>query len=387
MIKTATRLDSVQEYYFATKLREVRALLESDKPIINAGIGNPDLLPPDQVIPAITAALQDPKAHGYQSYLGLPELREAMSQFYQTQYKVTLDSETEIIPLMGSKEGILHISMAFLNSGDYVLIPDPGYPTYASAARLCEAIPVAYDLKEENHWLPDFEALEQLDLSKVKIMWINYPHMPTSAAGSKELFEKLVHFAKKHEILLVNDNPYSCVGYEDKISLHQVAGSKGGVLELNSISKTFNMPGWRVGMLTGNASLLKEVLKVKTNMDSGMFYGIQKGAITALRTDYNWLENQNKIYKTRRALTIQLAETLNLIPQEQNGGLFLWCKLPDGMTDDKAFVNELLYEHHIFIAPGSIFGKNGEGFVRFSLCVNEELIQEMIHRVSKTVEA
>jgi LL-diaminopimelate aminotransferase len=387
MIKTATRLDSVQEYYFATKLREVRSLLEEGKPIINAGIGNPDLLPPDQVIPAITAAMQDPKAHGYQSYLGLPELRESMSQFYSMHYNVALDSASEVIPLMGSKEGILHISMAFLNPGDAVLIPDPGYPTYASATRLCEAIPVAYDLKEENHWIPDFEALEQLDLSKVKIMWINYPHMPTSAAGSKELFEKLVHFAKKHEILLVNDNPYSCVGYEDKISLHQVAGSKGGVLELNSISKTFNMPGWRVGMLTGNASLLKEVLKVKTNMDSGMFYGIQKGAIAALKTDASWLENQNKIYETRRALTIQLAKTLNLKPQEQNGGLFLWCKLPDGMKDDKGFVDRLLHENDIFIAPGSIFGKNGESYVRFSLCVNEELIQEMIHRVSKTVEA
>ncbi|WP_397303020.1 pyridoxal phosphate-dependent aminotransferase [Nonlabens ulvanivorans] len=387
MIKAATRLDSVQEYYFATKLREVRSLLEEGKPIINAGIGNPDLLPPEQVIPAITAALQDPKAHGYQSYLGLPELREAMSQFYKTHYSVSLDAESEIIPLMGSKEGILHISMAFLNPGDAVLIPDPGYPTYASATRLCEAMPVTYALKEENHWLPDLEELEQLDLSKVKIMWINYPHMPTSVAGSKELFEKLVHFAKKHEILLVNDNPYSCVGYEDKISVHQVAHSKDVVLELNSISKTFNMPGWRVGMLTGKSTLLKEVLKVKTNMDSGMFYGVQKGAIAALKTSDDWIENQNRIYKIRRDLTIQLAEKLEIQPQEQNGGLFVWCKLPNGMTDDKAFVDQLLHESHIFIAPGSIFGKNGEGYVRFSLCVNEDKIQEMIHKVTKKVEA
>jgi len=384
MIKTATRLDSVQEYYFATKLREVRALSDSGKPIINAGIGNPDLLPPDHVFPALAAALQDPKAHGYQSYLGLPELREAMSQFYKTHYKVTLDAASEIIPLMGSKEGILHISMAFLNPGDAVLIPDPGYPTYASATRLCEAIPVVYNLKEENNWLPDFEALEQLDLTKVKIMWTNYPHMPTGAAGSKEVFEKLIAFATKHEILLVNDNPYSCL-YEDRISIHQVAGSMKVALELNSISKTYNMAGWRVGMLTGNASLLKEVLKVKTNMDSGMFYGIQKGAIAALKTDQEWSQKQNNIYKTRRALTIQLAEALHLEPQIQNGGLFLWCKLPGGMKDDKAFVDQLIHENHIFIAPGSIFGKNGEGYVRFSLCVKEEQIREMIDRVSKKV--
>lgn len=384
MIKTATRLDSVQEYYFATKLREVRALSDSGKPIINAGIGNPDLLPPDHVLPALATALQDPKAHGYQSYLGLPELRAAMAGFYKKQYEVTLDPATEIIPLMGSKEGILHISMAFLNPGDQVLIPDPGYPTYASATRLCEATPVVYDLKEENHWLPDFEALEQLDLSKVKIMWTNYPHMPTGAAGSKEVFEKLITFAAKHEILLVNDNPYSCL-YDGRLSIHQVSGSKEVALELNSISKTYNMAGWRVGMLTGNASLLKEVLKVKTNMDSGMFYGIQHGAIAALKTDNSWLENQNKIYKARRALTMQLAKTLPLKLQEQDGGLFLWCKLPDGMKDDKVFVDKLLHENDIFIAPGSVFGKNGEGFVRFSLCVEEEMIKEMIDRVSKKV--
>ncbi len=387
MIKAATRLDSVQEYYFATKLREVKLLLDAGKPVINAGIGNPDLLPPEQVIPAITAALQNPEAHGYQSYLGLPNLRKAISQFYKTHYDVTLDEESEVVPLMGSKEGILHISMAFLNPEDQVLIPDPGYPTYASATRLCEAIPIAYALKEVNNWLPDLEELEQLDLSKVKIMWINYPHMPTSVAGSKELFEKLVHFAKKHEILLVNDNPYSCVGYEEKISIHQVTHSKDVVLELNSISKTFNMPGWRVGMLTGKSSLLKEVLKVKTNTDSGMFYGIQKGAIAALKTSDDWIENQNRIYKIRRDLTIQLAEKLELLPQEQNGGLFVWCKLPKENNNDKAFVDQLLHENHIFIAPGSIFGKNGEGYVRFSLCVNEDQIQQMIHRVTKKVEA
>jgi LL-diaminopimelate aminotransferase len=387
MIPAANRLDSVQEYYFATKLREVRNLLLSGKPIINAGIGNPDLLPPKHVVPALAAALQDPSAHGYQSYLGLPELRIAMASFYKKQYQVDLDPDSEIIPLMGSKEGILHISMAFLNPGDEVLIPNPGYPTYASATKLCEATPISYDLVAEHHWMPDFEALEQLDLSKVKIMWTNYPHMPTGAAGSIQVFERLIAFAKKHHILLVNDNPYSCVGYENKISIHQVAGAKEVALELNSISKTYNMAGWRLGMLAGKAEVIKEVLKVKTNMDSGMFYGVQKGAIAALETDNSWLENQNNIYKKRRLLTMELAMSLHLQPLVQSGGLFVWCKLPDGGKDDKAFVDHLLYEYHIFIAPGSVFGSNGTGYVRFSLCVNEELIKEMIERVSKKVEA
>ncbi|QJP33425.1 aminotransferase class I/II-fold pyridoxal phosphate-dependent enzyme [Nonlabens sp. Ci31] len=386
MIQAAKRLDSVQEYYFATKLREVRSLILLGKPIINAGIGNPDLLPPEHVVPALTAALQDTSAHGYQSYLGLPELRTAMAGFYKKQYQVVLDSDSEIIPLMGSKEGILHASMAFLNPGDEVLIPDPGYPTYASATKLCEATAVSYDLTADHNWMPDFDALEKLDLSKVKIMWTNYPHMPSGAPGSLEFFERLIAFAKKNEILIINDNPYSCL-YPDKISIHQVAGSMEVALELNSISKTYNMAGWRVGMLSGKAEVLKEVLKVKTNMDSGMFYGVQKGAIAALETDNSWLENQNKMYKKRLVLTVELAMSLNLQPQEQSGGLFVWCKLPEGEKDDKAFVDHLLYENGIFIAPGSIFGSNGIGYVRFSLCVKEEQIKEMIERVSKKIEA
>lgn len=381
MIATAARLNSVQEYYFATKLREVAHLLKEGKPVINAGIGSPDLLPPDHVIPALTVALQDQRAHAYQSYLGLPELREQMARFYHSHYSVILDPESEIIPLMGSKEGILHISLAYLNKGDQVLIPDPGYPTYASATQLCEAEAMTYNLTAENNWMPDFEALEQMDLSKVKLMWTNYPNMPTGAAASLEVFEKLVAFARKNNLLLVNDNPYSCVGYRKKVSIHQVEGSLDCALELNSISKTFNMSGWRVGMLTGNSEVLKEVLKVKTNMDSGMFYGIQKGAIAALKTDESWLERQDKIYENRRRLTLQVAEALNLKPQEQAGGLFVWCALPNGLKDDKAFVDELLHHQHIFITPGSIFGKNGEGYVRFSLCVNEEDIARMLDRV------
>jgi len=387
MIATAKRLDSVEEYYFATKLREVRQLMNAGKPIINAGIGSPDLSPPDHVIPALTAALQDPKAHGYQSYLGLPELREGMADFYTSHYKVTLDPENEIIPLMGSKEGILHISLAYLNPGDQVLIPDPGYPTYASATKLCEAQAITYNLTAAQNWMPDFEELEKLDLTKVKIMWTNYPNMPTGAAGSLDVFQKLVNFARKHDILLVNDNPYSCVGYDKKISIHQIDGSMDCALELNSISKTFNMAGWRVGMLSGNAAVLKEVLKVKTNMDSGMFYGVQKGAVAALKTEESWLDEQDAIYQKRRDLTLEVARALHLKPQTQTGGLFVWCALPDGVTDDKKFVDEVLHYQHIFITPGSIFGKNGEGYVRFSLCVKEEEIATMLERVSKKVSA
>lgn len=383
MITTAQRLDTVQEYYFATKLREVKTLIDAGMPIINAGIGNPDLPPPDGVLNALALALQNPKAHGYQSYMGLPELRQAMADFYRNHYAVHLNPATEIIPLMGSKEGILHISMAFLNPGDQVLIPDPGYPTYASATMLCQATAVTYHLNAQNNWLPDFNALEQLDVSKVKIMWTNYPNMPTAVAGSQEVFQKLLAFTIKNDILLINDNPYSCAGYDQKLSIHQVAGNTQNVLELNSLSKTYNMAGWRVGMLTGDAALLKEVLKVKTNMDSGMFYGIQQGAIAALQTDNSWLENLNKTYQKRRKLTLQLATVLGLQPQEQHGGLFIWCKLPAGKQDDKAFVNDLLYEQHIFIAPGSIFGNNGAGYVRLSLCVPEEQITEMIARVRK----
>lgn len=386
-ISKANRLQTVEAYYFATKLREVKAMQDSGCEIINAGIGNPDLAPPDAVVPALVQALTEPSAHGYQSYLGLPELRDAMAAFYKKQYGVNLNPASEIIPLMGSKEGILHLSMAFLNKGDAALIPNPGYSTYSSATALCEARAITYNLTAKNNWEPDFHELEQLDLSRVKIMWTNYPHMPTGAAGSQVLFEKLVAFARKHHILIVNDNPYSCVGYENKISIHQVAGAIDVALELNSISKTYNMAGWRVGMLTGHAAIIKEVLKVKTNMDSGMFYGVQKGAIAALRTPNSWLDTQDLVYKKRRAQTLAVATALDLQPQEHNGGLFIWCKLPHGLTDDKKFVDALLQEQHIFIAPGSIFGSNGAGYVRFSLCVNDKDMQTMHDRILKRKEA
>lgn len=380
MITTAKRLDIVEEYYFSSKLREVRQLASEGKPIINMGIGSPDLSPSPLVIDAIIAAMQDDNAHQYQSYQGLPELRQGMADFYENNYGITLNSVTEILPLMGSKEGIMHISMAFLNEGDEVLIPNPGYPTYSSVTNLVGAVPVYYDLTESSSWEPDLEALEKLDLSKVKLMWIGYPHMPTGARGSLDLFEKLVAFAKKYQIVLVNDNPYSFVLNDNPISLLQVAGATEVALELNSLSKTFNMAGWRVGMVLGNAAFIDAVLKVKSNMDSGMFYPIQKGAIAALKSDKSWFERMNLIYKRRRVLTEQLAEKLGCKVYKEGVGLFVWAKLPAGSTSAEEFINEILYNKSIFITPGTIFGSNGEGYIRFALCVKEEKIQEAIDR-------
>jgi aspartate/methionine/tyrosine aminotransferase len=380
MITTAKRLDIIEEYYFSSKLREVRQLASEGKPIINMGIGSPDLNPSQAVIDAMVLGMQDENAHQYQSYQGLPELRKGMADFYQNNFKVALNPNTEILPLMGSKEGIMHISLAFLNEGDHVLIPNPGYPTYTSVTNLVGAVPVYYDLKEANNWEPDFEALEKLDLSKVKIMWIGYPHMPTGARGSVKLFEKLVAFAKKHNILLVNDNPYSFVLNDNPMSLLQVEGAKEVALELNSLSKTFNMAGWRVGMVLGNAACIDAVLKVKSNMDSGMFYGIQKGAIEALKSDQSWFDSMNAVYKKRRVLTEKLAEKLGCKVYKEGVGLFVWAKLPEGITSAEKFIDEILYEKHIFITPGTIFGSNGEGYIRFALCVKEEKVQEAIDR-------
>ena len=382
MIQTANRLNSVEEYYFSRKLKEVRQIISEGKPVINMGIGSPDLAPDQSVIKAIQNALSDEKAHEYQSYQGLPELRKGISDFYKNQYKVDLDFNTEVLPLMGSKEGIMHISLAFLNEGDEVLIPNPGYPTYASVTELVQAKAIYYDLKEQNHWFPDFEALEKQDLSKVKLMWVSYPHMPTGANGTLELFQKLISFGKKHNILIVNDNPYSFVLNEKPISILQIEGAKDTALELNSLSKTFNMAGWRVGMVLGNATLLDAILKVKSNMDSGMFYGIQKGAIEALKLGNEWFEKQNEIYNQRRNLLFELAEKLQCTFDRNSVGLFVWAKLPKNSSSSEIFIDKLLQEQYLFITPGTIFGSNGEGYIRFSLCVTEDKIREAINRIT-----
>jgi aspartate/methionine/tyrosine aminotransferase len=326
--------------------------------------------------------VNDENAHQYQSYQGLPELRQGMVDFYKYHFQVNLNFTSEVLPLMGSKEGIMLISLAFLNEGDQVLIPNPGYPTYTSVTKLVGAEPVFYDLLETKGWQPDFESLEKQDLSKVKIMWVSYPHMPTGAAGSLQLFEKLVAFAKKHQILLVNDNPYSFVLNDNPISILQVIDAKDVALELNSLSKTYNMAGWRVGMVSGNSEFIDAVLKVKSNMDSGMFYGIQKGAIEALKLQKSWFDAQNEIYQNRRLLTFELAKKLGCTFNEQAVGLFVWAKLPEGIPSSEQFIDRILYEKDIFITPGTIFGTKGEGYIRFSLCVTAAKIQEAINRFS-----
>ncbi|MEN8703811.1 MAG: aminotransferase class I/II-fold pyridoxal phosphate-dependent enzyme [Polaribacter sp.] len=379
MIQPAKRLDSVQEYYFSKKLREVRGLAAAGKPIINMGIGSPDLQPPENVLVAISESLNDTNAHKYQSYQGLPELRAAISEFYNSKFAVNTNPENEVLPLMGSKEGIMHISMAFLNEGDKVLIPNPGYPTYTSVTKLVGAEPLFYKLGEEQNWQPDFNALENEDLSDVKLMWVNYPHMPTGTNATLETFKKLVAFGKKHNILIINDNPYSFILNDNPISILQVPGAKDIALELNSLSKTFNMAGWRVGMLLGNSTYINEVLKVKSNMDSGMFYGIQKGAIKALQLSDKWFQDQNKIYEERRKLVWQLADKLNAKYDKNATGLFVWAKIPEGKKAEE-ITDAVLYDKDIFITPGSIFGSQGEGYIRFSLCVSEVVITEAISR-------
>ena len=380
MMKVANRLNTVQEYYFSKKLREVRALASEGKPIINMGIGSPDLQPPNEVIEAIKKAVDIEGAHKYQSYQGLPEFREAVADFYKTNYEVEVSSNDEILPLMGSKEGILHISMAFLNKGDQVLIPNPGYPTYTSVTNLVEATPVFYELTSENNWEPDFEQLEKEDVSKIKMMWVNYPHMPTGAKATEALFEKLIAFGKKHQILIINDNPYSFVLNNNPQSILKLRGAKETALELNSLSKSFNMAGWRVGMLLGASSFLKEVLKVKTQMDSGMFYGIQQGAIAALKVSSTWFTAINTIYEKRRKLVWKIADTLGCSYSKDTTGMFVWAKTPKGV-EAESMVDDLLYNKSIFIAPGSIFGSNGEGYIRFSLCVPEDKIKEALERL------
>ncbi|MEE9362984.1 MAG: aminotransferase class I/II-fold pyridoxal phosphate-dependent enzyme [Cellulophaga sp.] len=382
MITTADRLKTVEEYYFSKKLREVRGLIAEGKPVINMGIGSPDLVPSQEVIKVVKEAVEYDGAHQYQSYQGLPELRNAIVDFYQSKYNISLDASNQVLPLMGSKEGIMHISLAFLNVGDEVLIPNPGYPTYTSVTKLIGAVPMNYDLVAENGWFPDLKALEKQDLSKVKVMWCCYPHMPTGARASRKQLQELVNFAKKHSILLVNDNPYSFVLNSDPISILEIGGAQETALELNSLSKTFNMAGWRVGMVLGKSTFINAILKVKSNMDSGMFYGIQKGAIVALQSSEDWYEKLNKVYASRRELMFTLIDALKCTYDRNAAGMFVWAKLPEGAVEAEAFINDLLHQKNIFIAPGTIFGSNGEGYIRFSLCVTEDKIKEAIKRIA-----
>ena len=376
----ADRVSSVEEYYFSSKLREVNQMIADGKPIINLGIGSPDLAPDKLVIDALKNTADNSQAHGYQNYQGIPQLRTSIASFYSREYGVTLDPNKEILPMMVSKEGIMHLSMTFLNPGDEVLIPNPGYPTYTSVTNLLGATPVFYGIDLTKSGRPNLEEYENQDLSKVKLMWINYPHMPTGAPGSKAILQELVAFAKKHQIVLLHDNPYSHILTKEPISILSIPGAKDVAMELNSLSKAFNMPGWRVGMLVGREDWIAKVLKVKSNMDSGMFLGIQKGAIAALNLGESWFSDIESTYQSRRKLVWKLADKLNLSYDTNAAGLFVWCQVPEGKTADQ-IVDELLYERNIFITPGKIFGSAGEGYVRFSLCMPEFKILEAINRI------
>lgn len=368
MMRTANRLDNIKEYYFSKKLREVQSLITKGKPIINLGIGSPDLAPHTDVIEAIQKSLVEPTAHKYQSYKGIPGFKEAVAVFYKNKFNTSVNADTEILPLMGSKEGILLTSLAFLNKGDAVLVPNPGYPTYISASNMVEAKIIDYKLCEANNYQPDFEALEKLDLRSVKIMWVNYPHMPTGAKATDQSMKQLIEFGRRHNILIINDNPYSFIINNKPKSILEYVNNDDNVLELNSLSKTFNMAGWRVGMILGKANLITEILKVKTQMDSGMFYGIQKGAIAALNLPDEWYEHINKIYIDRREYIWQLAELLDCkVNKHDASGMFVWAKIKEGKKAE-TMVDELLYEKNIFVAPGTVFGTQGEGYIRFALC-------------------
>ena len=380
MIINSNRTREVQEYYFSRKLKEVSKLIGNGEPIINMGIGSPDIFPSQSVIKALEKSLSDPNAHKYQSYIGLTELRKSISKFYMKFFSVKLNPKNEVLPLIGSKEGIMHISLAFLNPGDKVLIPNPGYPTYLSVTKLVEADPLFYHLNEKNEWFPNISDLEKLDLSKVKLMWINYPHMPSGSTVTKPKLEKLISFTKKHKIILINDNPYSFILNNDLVSLMSNKGSFDNCLELNSLSKSFNLAGWRVGMLIGSEKFISSVMKIKSNIDSGMFYGIQKGAIEALNLDKSWFESINKIYSERRKLVWKLAELMNCSFSKKSAGMFVWARLPKKIKNSKDYVDALLKDKKIFIAPGSIFGSNGEGYIRISLCVSKDDIVRAIKR-------
>lgn len=380
IINKSKRFNQVTEYYFSTKLKEIDILIKQGKPIINLGVGSPDLTPPKSVIDAITKAISKENKHSYQGYLGLPELRKAMADFYSKHYNVNLDFDTEVLPLIGSKEGIMHISMAFLNITDEVLIPNPGYLAYGSATKMLGAKPIYYNLSKNNNWHPNFEELEKLDLSKVKIMWLNYPNMPTGSLGNVDLFKKLIDFAKKHKILLINDNPYSFLLNKNPQSILSIKGAKDVALELNSLSKTFNMAGWRVGMLLGKYDYIKLVTQSKSNMDSGMFYGIQKGAIAALEMGNSWFDKLNTIYEKRRNIVWKILDELSCKYNKNSVGLFVWAKIPKGMKSEE-LTDKLLYKNDVFITPGTIFGSNGEGYIRISLCVNEDKLNEVLNRI------
>lgn len=377
----ANRVSQIKEYYFSKKLKEVADMNAKGLDVISLGIGSPDRPPHIRTIDALCEDSRKEDAHGYQPYIGIPALREAFSDWYKRWYGVELDPKTEIQPLIGSKEGILHISLAFLNPGDGVLVPNPGYPTYTSVSKLAEAHIINYELTEKNGWLPDFEAIEKNDLSNVKLMWVNYPHMPTGTPASINLFERLVAFGKKHNIIIINDNPYSFILNEKPLSILSVSGAKDICIEMNSMSKAHNMPGWRIGMLASNPQFVEWILRVKSNIDSGTFRPMQKAAVIALSSGPEWYESMNAVYRKRRKIAEKIAEELGCSFNSKQTGMFLWAKIPDHITSSAELADKVLYEAQVFITPGIVFGSLGDRYIRLSLCANEAALLEALDRI------
>ena len=385
-IVPANRIGNVQEYYFSVKLKEIAQMNAQGADVINLGIGSPDLPPSKEVTDTLAEAAADPKGHGYQPYVGIPQLREAFAQWYMRWYNVDLNPANEVLPLIGSKEGIMHISMAFINEGDGVLVPNPGYPTYSSVSKLVGAKILSYNLKAEQNWQPDLDQLEaqhkagEIDLDKVKLMWCNYPNMPTGANGSMELFEKLVAFGKKYNIIICHDNPYSFILNDTPLSILSVEGAKDICIELNSMSKSHNMPGWRIGMLASNKQFIEWILRVKSNMDSGMFRAMQLAAVKALNAPAEWYKQMNQVYSARKALAQAILEKVGAEVAPGQVGMFLWGKVQGKGVE---ICDDVLYKAKVFITPGFIFGSNGENYIRISLCANEQTLQKALERIEK----
>ncbi len=383
-MKTAKRIETVKEYYFSKKLREIERLNAENRDIINLGIGSPDLPPNRKIIEALIDSVQNPNNHSYQSYRGIPELRNAISSWYKLTYNIDLDANSEVLPLLGSKEGVMHICMTYLNEGDEVLIPDPAYPTYAAATNLAGGKVVKYKLSEDNNWHPSIENIKSLITDKTKLIWINYPNMPTGQRANSAILKELLGLAKENNILVCNDNPYSLTLNDNPTSIFQIKGAKDIALELNSLSKSHNMAGWRLGWVSGKSDRINEILKFKSNMDSGMFLPIQHAAITALNLDKSCYHENNIIYAKRRKLIWKLLDILNCAYDKTQVGMFVWAKIPDEIIDSSIFSDLILYNANVFITPGIIFGKQGKQYLRISLCTKEEIIQKAIGRIERT---
>ncbi len=387
IIEAANRTKGVSEYYFSRKLQEIEAMNRSGEKVINLGIGSPDMAPASKVVEKLVQGAENPDNHAYQSYKGIPELREAFAAWYEKYYHVALDPVTEIQPLAGSKEGILLLSLAFLNRGDKVLVPNPGYPTYSSATLLAEAEIIPFDLKENNGWRPDFEALEAMDLNGVKMMWVNYPNMPTGACADMALYKRLVEFGQKHRILICNDNPYSFILNEEQLSILSVEGARMCCIELNSLSKAHNMAGWRIGMIAGDKEVIANVLKVKSNMDSGMFRPMQLAAAEALTLDAAWYEQLNAEYRKRKALAGEIFDTLGAKYDPGSRGMFLWGKIGSEWGNGEKLSDDILQKARVFITPGFIFGSNGDRYIRISLCAKQDVLKKALERIKRALNA